>query len=285
MTKKVILREALDLLIVTAGVSIYALALTVFLSPNRVSPGGVTGLASVLSTLVHLPIGILTIAFNLPLIIWGFIKVGAKFIVRTSIAIFIMSVIIDLFDAILPKYNDDILLATLYGGFLSGIGLALVFLRGSSTGGTDIAAKIISSRFPRFSIGKMVLMLDAIVIIVSTVVYQSFETALYTILTIFISSKVIDGIIYGADKGKLVMIVTSYPNEIKQAIFDSLERGVTILPAKGGYKGDDRSVVMCAVRINEATKLHRIVSECDRSAFIIVTEAGEIRGEGFEKTY
>ncbi len=285
MSKKVVLREVIDLLIVTVGVALYSIALTVFLAPNEVSPGGVTGLAAIIADLVHLPIGVLTIALNLPLIIWGFIKIGTKFIIRTSIATVIMSVLIDLFDYLLPEYSSDRLLASLYGGFLAGIGLALVFVRGSSTGGTDIAAKIISSRFPHFSMGKMVLLLDAIVIIISTVVYQSFETALYTMLTIFISSKAIDSIIYGTDKGKLVMIVTSMPDEIKQAIFKSLDRGVTVLPAKGGYRGDDRAVVMCAVRINEATKLHRIVSECDRSAFIIVTEAGEIRGEGFEKSH
>ncbi len=283
MNKKNILREITDLAIVTLGVAMYAVALTFFLAPNGLSTGGVTGLATVIGDFFHLPIGLLTIALNTPLIVWGFIKIGKKFIIRTAIATIIMSVLIDLFDFILPVYNGDRLLAALYGGFISGIGLALVFLRGSSTGGTDIAAKIISSRFPQFSIGKMVLLLDAIVILISAIVYRSFETALYTTLTIFISSKAIDSIVYGADKGKLVMIVTSMPEKITQAIFDALDRGVTIIPAKGGYKGDDRSMLMCAVRITEATKLHRIVNECDKSAFIIVTDAGEIKGEGFEK--
>lgn len=280
--KNKILREALDLLLVTTGVALYAVALTVFLEPSQISPGGVTGLASVISDIINLPTGVLTLLLNLPLFIWGFAKIGSKFIIRTIIATVIMSVLIDIFGTLLPSYSTDRLLASLYGGFIGGVGLALVFLRGSSTGGTDIAAKIISTRFPHFSIGRMVLLLDAVVILCAALTYRSFETALYTALTIFISSKAIDSIVYGADKGKLVFIVTSYPDKIKQAIYSSIRRGVTILPARGGYSNDDRAVVMCAVRINEAVRLHRAVTECDKSAFIITGEAGEISGEGFE---
>lgn len=283
MNRKRIMREVLDLVIVTFGVAIYSVALTVFLVPNEVSPGGVTGLAAVIGDLIHQPIGLITIALNLPLIIWGFVKIGTAFIIRTSYATFIMSVLIDVSDALLPAYSGNRLLAALYGGFLAGIGLALVFLRGSSTGGTDIAAKILSNKFPRFSMGRMVLILDAVVIIIASVAYQSFETALYTMLTIFISSKVIDEIIYGADKGKLIFVVTKEPDRIKQAIYDSVGRGVTIIPAKGGYSDTDRAVVMCAVRINEAAKLHRAVADADKESFIMIGEAGEISGEGFEK--
>ena len=118
--------------------------------------------------------------------------------------------------------------------------------------------------------GRMVLILDAVVIIIASVAYQSFETALYTMLTIFISSKVIDEIIYGADKGKLIFVVTKEPDRIKQAIYDSVGRGVTIIPAKGGYSDTDRAVVMCAVRINEAAKLHRAVADADKESFIMV---------------
>lgn len=283
MNRKRIMREVLDLVIVTFGVAIYSVALTVFLVPNEVSPGGVTGLAAVIGDLIHQPIGLITIALNLPLIIWGFVRIGTAFIIRTSYATLIMSVLIDVSDALLPAYSGNRLLAALYGGFLSGIGLALVFLRGSSTGGTDIAAKILSNKFPRFSMGRMVLILDAVVIIIASVAYQSFETALYTMLTIFISSKVIDEIIYGADKGKLIFVVTKEPDRIKQAIYDSVGRGVTVIPAKGGYSDTDRAVVMCAVRINEAAKLHRAVADADKESFIMIGEAGEISGEGFEK--
>ncbi len=283
MSKKRIFREILDLLIVTVGVTLFSVALTVFLAPNEVSPGGVAGLASVISELIPLPTGTLTILLNLPLIIWGFIKLGSKFIIRTTVATVILSVMIDLSDWLLPEYSGDRLIAALYGGIISGIGLALVFMRGSSTGGSDIAAKIISTKYPHFSIGKMVLIFDAMVIIIASIVYKSFETALYTMITIFLSSWAIDSVIYGADKGKLLFIVTAKPDEIKQAVYDSVGRGVTVIPAKGGYSNSERSVIMCAVRINEATKVHRAVAECDREAFIMIGEAGEISGEGFEK--
>lgn len=272
-----------DTVIIAAGTALFSAALTVFLIPSDISPGGVTGLATIISSLTRLPAGVLTLALNLPLFIWGWLKIGSKFIVKTIAATTVMSVWIDLFTAVLPAYRGDRLLASLYGGFMCGIGLALIFLRGSSTGGTDIAAKIISARFPRFSIGKMVMMLDAVVILCAAVAYRSFETALYTTLTIFISSKAIDGIVYGADKGKLVFIVTSRPDEIKQALYSSIRRGVTVISARGGYSGSSNSVLMCAVRINEAARLHRAVSECDKSAFMIMTEAGEISGEGFAR--
>ncbi len=284
MNKKRVLREILDFTIVTLGVTMFSVALTVFLSPNEVSPGGIAGLASVIADVLHLPIGVMTVTLNLPLIIWGFVKIGKAFIIRTTFATVTMSVLIDLCDWLLPEYSGDRLLAALYGGFIGGIGLALVFLRGSSSGGTDIAAKIISKKYPHFSIGKMVLILDATVIVIAALVYRSFETALYTMITIFISSRAIDSIIYGADRGKLVFVVTSVPEKIKQAIYSSVGRGVTIIPAKGGYSDTERAVIMCAVRINEASKLHRAVAECDKNAFIMIGEAGDISGEGFEKS-
>ena len=272
-----------DILLVGLGTALYGVALTVFLEPSGISPGGITGLAALTGYLTGLPTGLLTVAFNLPLLIWGFKQLGGSFVLRTAAATVIMSVWIDLFAALLPQYTGDRLLAALYGGFLGGSGMAMVFLRGSSTGGTDIAAKILSRRFPQFSIGRMVLILDGVIILLVAVVYNSFEAALYTTLTIFISTKVIDSTVYGADRGKLALIVTDSPKEVTDAIYARLARGVTHLSAKGGYRGKERTLIMCAVRVNEAAALHRAIKESDGKAFVIIAEAGEIFGQGFSE--
>jgi len=274
-----------DSVLIGLGTALYATALTVFLEPSGISPGGVTGLAALISHITSLPTGLLTAFLNLPLLIWGFKQLGGKFILRTAIATLIMSAWIDLFAALLPVYEGDRLLASLYGGFLGGTGMAMVFLRGGSTGGTDIAAKILSKRFRGFSIGRMVLLLDGIIILLVAVVYRSFESALYTTLTIFISTKVIDSAVYGADRGKLAFIITQKTQEITDSIYTHLARGTTIISAEGGYTNNKITLILCAVRVNEAATLHRAVKEADDKAFVVIAEAGEILGEGFPSLY
>ncbi len=283
--KRVVTRQFLaDFLFIGVGTALYSAALTIFLQPSAISPGGVTGLASLTGQITRLPTGVLTAVLNLPLIIWGFRRLGGSFVLRTAVATLIMSVWIDLFDALLPHYSGDRLLAALYGGFLGGAGLAMVFLRGGSTGGTDIAAKIIAKRWPQFSVGKGVLLLDGIIILLVAVVYSSFESALYTTLTIFISTRVIDSVLCGNHRGKLAVIITDRPKEVTEAIFDNLERGVTHLQATGGYSHSPRTMIMCAVRVNEVTALRRAVAHADEGAFAVIAEAAEILGEGFGDT-
>ena len=285
MNLKVSLRSFADTVFIGLGTALYAAALTIFLKPSAISPGGVTGLAALISYLTSLPTGLLTVMLNLPLLIWGFKQLGGKFILRTAIATVVMSVWIDLFAALLPIYEGDRLLASLYGGFLGGTGMAMVFLRGGSTGGTDIAAKILAKRFRGFSIGRMVLILDGIIILLTVAVYGSFESALYTALTIFISTKVIDSAVYGADRGKLVFIITQKAKEVTDSIYAHLKRGTTVLSAKGGYSKEDNTLILCAVRVNEAATLHRAVKDADGKAFVVIAEAGEILGEGFPSLY
>ena len=270
-----------DVVLILVGTAVYSAAVTVFLEPAGISPGGVTGIATAMGELSGLPVGLLVLVLNIPLLIWGYIKLGGSFMLKTVISTVLLSVWIDLFAVLLTPYGGDRLLAALYGGFLSGAGLAMVFLRGGSTGGTDIAAKIISMRFARFSIGILVLLLDAFVILLAAVVYRSFETALYTTLTIFISTRVIDSIVYGADRGKLAFIVTEKPEAVTDSLYSALHRGVTLVPARGGYSKDSRTVLLCAVRVHETARLRRAVKESDGRAFLILTEAGEISGEGF----
>lgn len=277
------LSAALDILIFTAGSALYAVGINCFASPNGIAPGGLTGVAIILNHLFHLPIGMTIILLNVPLFAVGLKRIGVRFILRTMAATLIMSVLIDAAAPFLPEYTGNTLLACLYGGVLTGAGLALVFLRGATTGGTDIIAKLINGRFPFLSVGRVILAADVVIIAASAAAFKSVESALYAMIMIFTSSRIIDGALYGADKGKILFIVTSLPREISAAVMEEISRGVTVLEGRGAYSGEKRCVLMCAARRQETAKIQGIVRRIDAGAFIVVTEAGEIIGEGFKR--
>ena len=192
---------------------------------------------------------------------------------------------IDFFAKVCPIYKGERLLAAIFGGVLVGLGLALVMLRGGTTGGTDVLAKVLRIKFPYFSMGRMVLILDGVVVLVAAITYKDLETALYSVVTLFASSKMLDALLYGSDIGKFLFIVTNRSKEVADAIFKATDRGVTILPAKGGYKNEDRELLLCALRNQEVDKAVKTVKNTDPEAFTVVTVTGGVFGEGFEKKY
>ena len=265
------------------GCAIYSLALNAFITPNQISPGGITGLAAILNHLFAVPTGLTLLVLNIPLLILGIVKFGLKFLAKTISATVILSVLIDVGGAFIPAYVGNRLMSAVYGGVLSGLGLSLVFLRGGTTGGTDIVAKIINLRFPFISMGRMMLILDVIVTVLAALAYRNVETGLYTVFTIFATSRVIDSILYGADRGKLAFIVSDQPRALADGILRHMGRGVTVLRGKGAYTGAEKDVLLCAVRQHEAGRLHTVVKRIDPHAFMIMSEAGEIIGEGFKQ--
>ncbi len=275
----------LDILIYILGGALYSVGINCFASPNSIAPGGLTGVGVIINHISGFPIGIFVIALNIPLFILGFKELGRYFLFKTIIATVIMSALIDITAVFLPVYTGNTLLACLYGGMLTGAGLALVFMRGATTGGTDIIAKLVNRKFKFLSMGRVILLLDLIIIAASAIVFKSIESALYAIIMIFTSSRVIDSALYGADRGKMLFIITSKPEELSGAIMKSVSRGVTMLDGKGAYSNDVRHILMCAVRRHEAAKVHEIIKSIDSRAFIITTEAGEITGEGFKDIY
>ena len=280
--KKSLVTSLTDYVITAIGSAVYALGLECFLLSGKISPGGITGIAAILDYLYGLPTGVVSLVLNIPLFILGIKMLGMRFTKRTIIATVLISVFLDLFDAVLPVYAGNRLLSAIYGGLISGAGLALIMLRGGSSGGVDIIAKIVSMKWPFISIGRSVLAIDMVVTAAAAVAYSDIETALYTIIALFVSSKVIDALIYGADKGKVVFIITTEHEKMLSAIFEGLDRGATVLNAQGGWQREQRDVIMCAVRIAEASRLQRIVHRVDPHAFMIMGEAGEIVGEGFK---
>ena len=266
-----------------AGSAVYAVSVNVFTAPNGIAPGGITGVATIFNYLFGIPIGLFIFILNIPIFIIGTKKLGFKFLSKTIISTLLLSAAVDGFSAFLPAYRGDKLLACIYGGVLSGTGLALVLLRGSTTGGTDIIAKLFHIKFPYISMGRIILLLDAVVIAFAAIAWHNIENALYAMIAIFTSTLIIDNILGGADKGKVVLINSRFHGEISREIMSRMGRGVTILQGSGGYTGSERRVIMCAIRRQETARINKIIKLIDKEAFVVTFEAGEILGEGFKR--
>lgn len=277
-------RLLLDAAAFLAGSLLFAFSVNTFTAPNNIAAGGLTGAATMLNFLFDLPIGIITLILNLPLFIWGFYAVGFKFLAKTAVATVLSSLMIDITAPFMPQYTDNIFIVIIVGGLLSGLGLALIFMRGGTTGGTDLAASLVTRHFRHISIGKMLLAIDFIIVLASAFVYKNIESPFYAVVVIFICTKVIDAVLYGTDSGtgKMMFIISEKNEEISKRIIIDLDRGVTALKSRGCFSGRENETLLCGVRRHEVYKIYDIVYSIDESAFVMVGDAGEIRGEGFK---
>ena len=279
---KKILDSLKDLFWFFIGGFIFAFAVTFFVNPNEISPGGLTGISTVLNYVFGLPLGITLFLLNLPIFIIGFLKFGGSFIIKTFIATFMVSINLTFAEFIYPTFYIDKILASVFGGILMGLGISIVLRHGATTGGIDIIAKIINNRFRHLTVGRLILIMDAIIISIAAFVYKNIESILYSVISMYASSRITDLMLYGADKGRIIYIITSKHEEICYEINNSLHRGVTIIKAIGGYTGTEKNLHFCTVRIHEVSTIYSIVDKFDKKAFIVVSEAGEIIGEGFK---
>ena len=272
-----------DYIIIALGASLYAASVAVFTSKNNIAPGGLTGVATMLNYLFSMPIGAMIFLMNIPLFVWAYFGSGKNFLIKTVFGTALASIFIDIFQAVLPFYGGNIMLAAIFGGALSGLGLGLIFARGGSTGGTDIIAVSLNKRFPHISTGRLMLISDAVVLTAAAVVYGNIESALYAGITIFVSVRVIDAVTYGTSRGngKLIFIISDSYDVISREIIQKLGRGVTVLDGSGAFTGNSKRVLMCAARPNQVVKITKGVKIIDKNAFIVVTTANSILGEGF----
>lgn len=280
--KKKVFAFLKELLFYTLGSAVYSFAVSCILSPAQISPGGITGIATALNFLFSLPVGITAFLLNAPLFFIGWRRFGTSFVAKTVIATAISSFFLDLWNSFLPNVKTDVILSAIFGGILMGLGIGIILLKGATTGGTDIAAKLINRRFPHVSVGRCVMLSDVAVVAFSAIVYGNIESALLSCVAIYASTQIMDGILYGADGGKVVFAVSKIGEEIAKSIMGEIGRGVTLLSAHGGYTGDEINVLMCAVRKHQVSKVHRIINTADNKAFVMVLDAGEILGEGFK---
>ena len=283
MKKIDIKTSVLDYVFILLGSVLYAVAISVFIEPNDVVSGGVVGIALVINKVASfIPVGMGTLIINIPLFIIGFLKFKTDFIVKTTVTTVISSFLMDAAAKWLPKYTGNIMLAAIAGGVLSGAGIAVVMMRGATTGGTDIVAKLINKKYRYITIGRVSMFVNTLIILVAGLIYNSFEAVLYSVLNLFVESVVIDKLLYGADNGKMLHIITSYPENIIKGIND-IDRGVTKIDAHGGYTEADKTLLLCVVRPSEVSKVLSIIKEYDETAFVTVSEVGEILGDGFRK--
>lgn len=272
-----------DLFLLILGAVIYSIGTKCFIVPANIAPGGAVGIALMANFMTGLPVGSLTLLVNLPLLVLAWLYLSRKFAIRTALACGICSVMLDvIISPLLPAYTGDRLMSSLYGGILVGVGMALIFLSGSTTGGSDIAGYLFQKKRPHISIGRALLMIDGAILALSIVVFGNIDAGLFGLICLYSQTKVIDGIIYGSDVGSKVSIVTRMPEKIVERIIEELDRSATMISGKGGYSGQDTTVILCTVRKAEFSRLKRIIHEVDETAFVMVTETTEVFGLGFK---
>ncbi|MGM0499577.1 MAG: YitT family protein [Bacillota bacterium] len=275
MNKKTII----EYLGITAGSFLIALALTVFLVPNRIAAGGVSGLATVIYYITSFPIGITMLIINIPLFLAGLKIMGKSFGIRTIYGIASLSLFTDLLQPHMTALTNDLLLASIYGGVLGGIGLGLVFRFRGTTGGTDLIASLINY-YTGISVGEGLLIADGIVVALAGIFFN-LEVALYAAVTIFITSQTIDVIQEGLNFKKGLLIISDKAEEINQMVVDDLNRSTTEFAAKGGYTGEKKRVLLCIISRSEVSEVKRAVADIDKDAFVIISNVHEVLGEGF----
>jgi uncharacterized membrane-anchored protein YitT (DUF2179 family) len=288
-----------DYLWIIAGSIITAGAINIFLVPYKIAPGGVTGIATVVYYLSgnRFPVGVTMLILNIPLFLFGMRFIGGRFTIRTLFSTVFLSAVIDLTQPFTNYFtehyltqldnltaNPDYLLYSIFGGFFMGAGLGLVFRSGATTGGTDLAARIVNHFVPQLTMGQILLIVDSSVILFAAISFNSFLLALYAILSLYISSKVIDAILEGVNFAKAVYIISDKSDEIAKLILVELDRGVTALKGTGMYTGADKQVLYCVLQRGQLPLLKLLVKKTDPSAFVILTDIREVLGEGF-KTY
>ena len=267
---------------IVVGSLVASLAYPIFLLPNSIPPGGVTGVATILNALFpHLPVGLTSLVLNVPLFIIGYKSMGRVFAFRSLIATIIFSLLIDFLTPFFPPLIEDMLMASIFGGILLGAGIGLILKGGATTGGTDMLARMIHSRFPFISVGTFLILVD-FVVVVAAGVFVDGKLALYALICIYVTAKAIDMILEGLNASKSCYIITDKHEEVSTRILNELERGVTHITATGAYTGEPRPIILCVVSIEEVPRIKAIVSQEDENAFMFINDTKEALGEGFK---
>lgn len=265
------------------GSTLFALGFALFLAPNNINTGGISGLAMVLVEMLGFgSVGSLSILVNLPLFVLGGLKIGRRFFAGSLLGMLLSSVLIDAF-SVLSFATPEPLLGVLYGGVICGFGLGVVFVSGTSTGGSDILVRLLKLRYRNVPIGQISMMFDGLVVVLTGIAFQDVSKALYSGVTVFLCGKMVDAVVYKFDYSKVALIISPAYAEIADQIGKKLDRGATFLHAEGSYSGNSTKVVLVAVKKQQLAELTELVSELDPDAFIIVQEAHQVLGDGFKR--
>ncbi len=255
-----------------------------FAEKMNIAPGGVSGIAIMVKYLTSLPVGLISFVINVPLLVVAYKFIGKKFASRTVRTVIIFSLLMDaVIMPFFPQYAGDRMVGSIFGGVCMGAGVGIIFLRGSSTGGTDVVSYFVERKFPYIQLGKAIMVIDMLVIGVSAIVFDNLESALYGVVALFCQTQVIDRIVYGSRKGRKILIISRHSHSIAEKIINVKKRGVTFLHGCGGYTGDELKVIMCVIRIWEYQPIKELVYSIDPHAFVVASEAEQIIGEGFSQ--
>lgn len=280
---KVKSRIWLDILKTVIGCAVFSLGFDLFLIPNDLNSGGISGLAMIIGELIPFgSVGITTLLLNLPLFALAGLKIGKKFFWGSLLGMALLSLFIDLF-AYLPQIETEPLLGAIYGGVLCGLGGGIVFSSGHSTGGSDIIVRLLKKKWPFVPLGIFVTAFDVVVAVLTGVVFHNVTNVLYCIISVFVTGRIVDAVIYRFDYSKVALIVTDHYKEVARRLGEELHRGATFLDGEGSYSGAKKKVVLTAVKQHQITEMKNIVATVDPNAFIIVQEAHQVLGDGFAR--
>lgn len=275
-------KQLVSFLVITLASAVYALGFVWCYEPNDIAFGGITGIAQIINHLLPVaPVGVTVIILNIPLFLLGWKLLGGKMLLGSLYAMLISSVFIDLFTPLWDWQPMEPFLATIFGGLTMGLSLGLIFQQGSTTGGTDLAARLLKLKLAWLPMGKLLMAVDLVVIVLVALAFRALDTMLYGLVALYISSIAMDGVLYGLDNAKVAYIISDHNEEISRSIVEDLDRGVTVLHGQGAYTGTDKKVLLCAFKQREIASIKNLVKEIDPAAFLIVCPAHEVLGEGF----
>ena len=287
MDRKQLRAEIVNWVQIVLGILLCTAAYNMFIIPNEIAPGGFTGIAQLINHVTGLPVGMLTLALNVPLFALSARSLGLKFGARSLFASVGLSILIDVLPlpSVIPiDTTERLLLASVFGGVVAGAGFGLIIRGNATTGGTDMLAKLVSSRVHALSIGMIMFAVDGMVIVASAFVFDV-VSALFALICTFFMSEVIDFLVDGLNSARAYFIISGQSELIAQRVMSEMERGITGLDGRGMYSGQDRQVLLCVISRTESPQLRAIVSDCDPTAFIIATNVHEVLGEGFRPIY
>ncbi len=266
---------------IVAGAMLYAVGFQFFMYPHAIITGGVTGIAMIINYLTKLPVGVLTIIINIPLFAVSWKKFGLSFMARSLVGMLLSSAMVDVLAMFPVNITQQPLLAAIFGGLIKGLGLGLIASANGTTGGVDIVAKFLRVKYQHINFGTLVMLLDIVVVLLFVVIFGKYESAMYAMITMFIVSKVVDFVLYGAVNSKVCYIISDASDEIQRAITERLKRGVTLLNGVGAYSGTEKEVILCVIKQQQIVDLRKVIKEFDESAFVIISDSREVFGNGF----
>ncbi len=263
------------------GSAMYAFGFQFFTYPNAIVTGGVTGIAMIINYLTSLPVGIMGIIINIPLFAVSWRKFGLKFMVSSLVGTMLSSIFVDIFSLSSFVATHEPLLGAIFGGMIKGLGLGIVYTTGATTGGVDIVAKFLRAKYQFINFGTLILLLDMIIIAAFAIIFRKYDSAMYAIICMYVCSRMIDLVLYGAINSKVCYIITDESIRIKDSITKELDRGVTFLHGEGAWSGKEKNIILCVIKSRQIVGLKQIIKRIDPSAFLIVSDSREVFGEGF----